>query len=205
MCTWVEWSDFFFSWRWGGSSTQAWMPTYVSILRIPQMIWVWRATVEWYLYWRENRRTRRKTCPTATLSTINPAWIDPVANPGPRGERPVTNDLSHGTALSLTYLYNVKCDSIPAKSCNLIVFPVNIVLQIVKIDSRHEFPGVWWLRFFHCRDLCLCVGDTPLPVLWLRTLLIFLNCVSTSSIPFGHVLRVIDYKVLVWTENSIGY
>jgi hypothetical protein len=35
-------------WRWGGSSTQAWMPTYVSILRIPQMIWVWRATMEWY-------------------------------------------------------------------------------------------------------------------------------------------------------------
>jgi hypothetical protein len=30
----------------GGSSTQAWMPTYVSILRIPQMIRVWRATVE---------------------------------------------------------------------------------------------------------------------------------------------------------------
>jgi hypothetical protein len=38
----------FFSWRWCGSSTQAWMPTYVSILRIPQMIWVWSATVEWY-------------------------------------------------------------------------------------------------------------------------------------------------------------
>jgi hypothetical protein len=37
----------FFSWRWVGQ-TQALMPTYVSILRIPQMIWVWRATVEWY-------------------------------------------------------------------------------------------------------------------------------------------------------------
>jgi hypothetical protein len=39
----------FYSWWWGGSSTQAWMPTYVSILRIPQMIWVCRATVEWYI------------------------------------------------------------------------------------------------------------------------------------------------------------
>jgi hypothetical protein len=39
----------FFLWRWGGSSTQAWMPTfYVSILCIPQMIWVWTAMVEWY-------------------------------------------------------------------------------------------------------------------------------------------------------------
>jgi hypothetical protein len=45
----------------------------------------------------ENRRTRRKTCPSATLSTTNPTWIDLGANPGLRGERPVTNDLSHGT------------------------------------------------------------------------------------------------------------
>jgi hypothetical protein len=32
----------------GVGQTQAWMPTYVSLLPIPQMIWVWRATVEWY-------------------------------------------------------------------------------------------------------------------------------------------------------------
>jgi hypothetical protein len=32
------------------------------------------------------------------LSTTNPTWIDPGANPGLRGERPATNDLSHGTA-----------------------------------------------------------------------------------------------------------
>jgi hypothetical protein len=47
----------------------------------------------------ENRRTRIKTCPSVTLSTTNPTWIDPEANPGLRGERPATNDLSHGTAL----------------------------------------------------------------------------------------------------------
>jgi hypothetical protein len=45
----------------------------------------------------KNRRTRRKTCPSVTLSTTNPTWIDPGANPGLRGERPATNDLSHGT------------------------------------------------------------------------------------------------------------
>jgi hypothetical protein len=47
----------------------------------------------------ENRRTRRKTCPSATLSSINPAWIDTGANPGLRGVRPATNDLSQGTAI----------------------------------------------------------------------------------------------------------
>jgi hypothetical protein len=51
----------------------------------------------------ENRRTRRKTCPSATLSTNDPTWIDPGANPGLRGERPATNHLSHGTAQKLCY------------------------------------------------------------------------------------------------------
>jgi hypothetical protein len=73
----------FFYWRWGGSSTQAWMPTYVSILRIPQ-IWFWRATVELYID-RENPKNLEKTCPITTLSTTNPTWIDPGANPGLRG------------------------------------------------------------------------------------------------------------------------
>jgi hypothetical protein len=34
----------------------------------------------------ENRRTRRKTCPSATLSTTNPIWICPGTNPGLSGE-----------------------------------------------------------------------------------------------------------------------
>jgi hypothetical protein len=38
----------FFPLKVGWVYTQTWMPTYVSLLRIPQMIWVWRATVEWY-------------------------------------------------------------------------------------------------------------------------------------------------------------
>jgi hypothetical protein len=45
-----------------------------------------------------NRRTRRKNYPSATLSTTNPTWTDLGANPGLRGERPVTSRLSHGTA-----------------------------------------------------------------------------------------------------------
>jgi hypothetical protein len=46
----------------------------------------------------ENRRTQRKTCRSAILSTTNPTWTEPGANPGIRGERPATNRLSHGTA-----------------------------------------------------------------------------------------------------------
>jgi hypothetical protein len=35
--------------------------------------------------------------PSATLSTTNPTWIDPGANPGLRDERPATNRLRNGT------------------------------------------------------------------------------------------------------------
>jgi hypothetical protein len=52
----------------------------------------------------ENRRTRIKTCPSATLSTTNPTCIEPGANTGLCGERPATNDLSHGTALLLALI-----------------------------------------------------------------------------------------------------
>ena len=31
----------------------------------------------------ENRSTRGKTCPSATLSTTNPTWTDPGIEPGP--------------------------------------------------------------------------------------------------------------------------
>jgi hypothetical protein len=52
----------------------------------------------------ENRRTLKKTIPSATLSTTNPTWI----NPGLRGERRATNRLSHGMALyiGLTNYFN---------------------------------------------------------------------------------------------------
>jgi hypothetical protein len=52
----------------------------------------------------ENRRTWRKTCPSATLPTTNSTWIDPGANLGLRGERLAPNRLSHGTAKQPAYL-----------------------------------------------------------------------------------------------------
>jgi hypothetical protein len=55
----------------------------------------------------ENRRTQRKTCPNATLSTTNPTWIDPGVNLGLRGERPATNDLSHGTVIPLDFYKHI--------------------------------------------------------------------------------------------------
>jgi hypothetical protein len=61
-----------------------------------------------YVMWRavsESQRGKRSvTCLSATLSTTNPTWTDPVSNSGLRGERPATNRLGHGTALFLGLL-----------------------------------------------------------------------------------------------------
>jgi hypothetical protein len=38
----------------------------------------------------ENRGTRGKTCPSATLPTTNTSWTDPGSNPGLRGGRLAT-------------------------------------------------------------------------------------------------------------------
>jgi hypothetical protein len=53
---------------------------------------------------RRNQRTRRETCPSATLSTINPTWAALGANPDLQGEKPKTNHLSHGSAYRLSSL-----------------------------------------------------------------------------------------------------
>jgi hypothetical protein len=42
-----------------------------------------------------------ETCPSATLSTTNPTRIDLASYPVHRGEKPVTNRLTHGTAVVL--------------------------------------------------------------------------------------------------------
>jgi hypothetical protein len=68
----------------------------------------------------KNRRTGRKTCPSATLSTTNSTCIDPGSNTGPRGERPATNDLSHGTTIIKALIIFLK---------NKIIYNVLISLQ----------------------------------------------------------------------------
>jgi hypothetical protein len=50
---------------------------------------------------RGNQNTRRKTYPSATFSTTNSTWLDPVLNPGRRDGKPATNRLSYGAATGL--------------------------------------------------------------------------------------------------------
>jgi hypothetical protein len=64
----------------------------------------------WYEYgepqWndidRENRRTQRKTCPSATLPARSPRWSNLGANSVLCCERPATNPLNYVMGYNLT-------------------------------------------------------------------------------------------------------
>jgi hypothetical protein len=56
----------------------------------------------------KNRRTRGKTCPSATLPTTNSTWTDPGSNLGLRGGRPAANHLSHGTTIFSSFFRLVR-------------------------------------------------------------------------------------------------
>jgi hypothetical protein len=70
------------------------MPTYVSILRIPQMIWVWRATVEWYWQGKPNNSEKNLSQCHSVHYKSHMDWPGRETGP-PRWE---AGDLSHGTA-----------------------------------------------------------------------------------------------------------
>jgi hypothetical protein len=52
-------------------------------------------------------------------------------------------------------LHHITCVGSPDKSYHLMLFSVNQVLRIVKIDSFREFSGVWSLGLLNCSKLCL--------------------------------------------------
>jgi hypothetical protein len=64
--------------------------------------WLWRNW--WYEDWRGKPKYSEKTCPSATLSTTNPTWLDLGFNHGRRGGKPATNRLSYGTAARCSLL-----------------------------------------------------------------------------------------------------
>jgi hypothetical protein len=72
----------------------------------------------------EDRKTRRKLCPSAALSTTNPTWTDLGMNPGIHCDRLATNCLSHGAASFIHLLFCMTetccCETVACLSCPLL-------------------------------------------------------------------------------------
>jgi hypothetical protein len=58
--------------------------------------WMWNS--RWNENWQGKPKYSEEICPSATLSTTNPAWLDLGSNPDGRGGKPATNRLSYGAA-----------------------------------------------------------------------------------------------------------
>jgi hypothetical protein len=84
----------------GVGQTQAWMPAFM----LAYSYYADDMSLEsdgGMIYWqRKTDKLGEKPVPVP-LCPPHPTWIDPGANPGFRGERPATNDLSHGTRFTL--------------------------------------------------------------------------------------------------------
>jgi hypothetical protein len=99
----------------------------------------------------EIRSTRRKTDPSAALSTTNPTWTDP----GLHDKRPATNRLSHGMSFSIlitivtSYLCVVGIFTLAAVKgpCQGLVSRRPLTAE-ARVRSRvKSLWGLWWTKW----------------------------------------------------------
>jgi hypothetical protein len=80
---------------------------YWPIVPAPDDSWWWLWRNWWNEDWQGKPKYSEKTCPSVTLSTTNPTWLDPGLNLGRRVGKPATNRLSCGAALSSPFSYTL--------------------------------------------------------------------------------------------------
>jgi len=81
----------------------------------------------------ENQSTHRKTCPSATLSTTNPACTGLGLNPGLHSDR-LAIHLTHGTGRVLL-----------AYCCHSHEFPVHVLTIVNNVYLEHSTVEILWL------------------------------------------------------------
>jgi hypothetical protein len=96
-------TSFILSWGWGGTESIIISPLYQ-----PRMLDNNDCGTIGVMLGKEGRSTRRKTCPSAALSTTIPILLDPGSNPYRRGGKQATDRLSYGTTGSSKLVARLK-------------------------------------------------------------------------------------------------
>jgi hypothetical protein len=98
--------------------------------------WLWRNW--WNKDWQEKPKYLEKTCPSVTLPTTNPTWLDPGLNPGRRSRKPATNQRSC-IRQSARWISSVRPD-VDRGQCTRVVFWILILryLFIAEISIKHN-------------------------------------------------------------------
>jgi hypothetical protein len=113
-----------------------------------EMIYEWRLSSGGMILTGENRNTSRKTCPRATSYTINPTRTDLGANPGPRGEKSITNRLTYGTACWWSQDQIVLHSEFCFISCNCMWTTYKLLLLLLLLLHYYFRFGNNLLRFY---------------------------------------------------------
>jgi hypothetical protein len=148
---------------------------------------------------RGNRSTRKKTYPSATLSTTNPTWLDPGLNPGRRGGKPATNRFSYGAALSLVLVYSYESNR--HKKISIFFFhrhkeisssALNISYIILSIRSKCVIMRIYNMDNVIFRDK-LCIWNTQCSCKWFEYNL----KVSTFNLLFKFINNITQCSCVV--------
>jgi hypothetical protein len=131
---------------------------YWPIVPAPDDRWWWLWRNWWNKDWQGKPKYSEKTCPSATLCTTNPTWLDPGLNPGRRGGKPATNRLSYGATYN-EYYSKIICSINKIQQTfmrwllsifNLVAFNINNVFELCIRSYFHVFV---LHRTHHHRDV----------------------------------------------------
>ena len=113
--------------------------------------------------WNETDRgkptTRRKTCPSATLSTTNPTWTDPGSNPCLRGGRPVNNyRVTNSQPLILVLCQMNPTNVLLSSRINVSVSALSTSLRSILTLFSYVHLGIFPYRFYDRNLICVLIS-----------------------------------------------
>jgi hypothetical protein len=141
-CLVIAWLFFLFFFNLCGGTLGTAATTGLFIVPAPDDRWWWL----WRNWWNEDCAGEtevlgQKLCPSASLCTTYPTWLDPGLNPGRRGWKPASNRLSYSVDYYFAYSSILKMEIVcPFET------PVNYYLRIL-----HRIPEDNTLRNDHCK------------------------------------------------------
>jgi hypothetical protein len=111
--------------------------------------WWWMWSSRWSENWQRKSQYSEKTCPSATLSTINATWLDLGSKQGRHSGKPATNGLSYSTALRYVHWQSFEIYA----TCFISSAFENALCRILKILQRFgkhcsyllQDCRLWWI------------------------------------------------------------
>jgi hypothetical protein len=138
---------------------------------------IWARSVAGLILTGENRSTRRKSFPSATLSTTHPTWDGPELNPALRSERPATNHLNHDTALNFKFIQTMYNNSLCTS------------------QRTHHLPCTKTSQLIECACVTIGVYFSNCTAYTKQVVHIVTNAIQKYSVSITHTTASLDTRI----------